>query len=76
MLYSRLQRFLHLLVQSVRIPTVILITEYIKSDTNNYLRCWEELETSLQSAMGHVRLELLLDINWKFVCSFYNLVKG
>ncbi|GJW17958.1 cell cycle checkpoint protein RAD17 isoform X1, partial [Tanacetum coccineum] len=49
--YSRLQRCLHLLVQSVRIPTVILITEYSKADTNDYtLRCWEELQTSLQSA--------------------------
>ena len=59
--YSRLQRCLHLLVQSVRIPTVILITEYSKADTNDYTsRCWEELQTSLQSAMGHVRLELLV----------------
>lgn len=49
--YSRLQRCLHLLVQSVRIPTVILITEYSKADTNDYTsRCWEELQTSLQSA--------------------------
>nr|GEW19630.1 cell cycle checkpoint protein RAD17 [Tanacetum cinerariifolium] len=49
--YSRLQRCLHLLVQSVSIPTVILITEYSKADTNDYTsRCWEELQTSLQSA--------------------------
>nr|XP_043607391.1 cell cycle checkpoint protein RAD17 isoform X2 [Erigeron canadensis] len=49
--FGRLQRSLHLLVQSVRTPTVILITEYGRSDTADYTsRCWEELQTSLHSA--------------------------
>ncbi|XP_024973508.1 cell cycle checkpoint protein RAD17 isoform X1 [Cynara cardunculus var. scolymus] len=49
--YGRLQRCLHLLVQSVRIPTVILITDYGRADTADYAsRCWEELQTSLQRA--------------------------
>ncbi|KAF5765169.1 putative checkpoint protein Rad17/Rad24 [Helianthus annuus] len=49
--YGRLQRCLHLLVQSVRIPTVILITDYTREDTSDYTsRCWEDLQTFLQSA--------------------------
>ncbi|KAK1423558.1 hypothetical protein QVD17_18862 [Tagetes erecta] len=48
--YGRLQRCLHLLVQSVRIPTVILITDYSREDTSDYTsRCWEDLQTFLQS---------------------------
>ncbi|XP_071703251.1 cell cycle checkpoint protein RAD17-like [Rutidosis leptorrhynchoides] len=49
--YARLKRSLHLLVQSVRIPTVILVTDYSTTDTADYMsRCWEELQTFLQSS--------------------------
>ncbi|KAJ9564553.1 hypothetical protein OSB04_000519 [Centaurea solstitialis] len=49
--YGRLQRCLDLLVQSVRIPTVILMTDYGRSDAADYAsKCWEELQTSLQKA--------------------------
>ncbi|KAK9064996.1 hypothetical protein SSX86_016379 [Deinandra increscens subsp. villosa] len=49
--YGRLQRCLHLLVQSVRIPTVILITDYSREDTADYTsRCWDNLQSFLQSA--------------------------
>ncbi|KAM7529584.1 hypothetical protein LguiB_032994 [Lonicera macranthoides] len=49
--YERLHRCLHLLVQSIRIPTAILITDYDKADSADYAtRCWEELQLSLQSA--------------------------
>ncbi|KAL8229300.1 hypothetical protein R6Q57_014200 [Mikania cordata] len=49
--YGRLQQCLHLLVQSVRIPTVILITDYSREDTADYTsRCWEDLQTFLQNA--------------------------
>ncbi|XP_023766876.1 cell cycle checkpoint protein RAD17 [Lactuca sativa] len=49
--YGRLQRCLHLLVQYVCVPTIILITDYGRSDTADYTsRCWEELQTSLQNA--------------------------
>lgn len=48
--YSRLQRCLHLLVQSVHIPTVILMTDYNRAATTDYTaRCWDELQASLQS---------------------------
>ncbi|KAL4569050.1 hypothetical protein LXL04_024677 [Taraxacum kok-saghyz] len=48
---ARLQRCLNLLVQSVCIPTVILITDYGKTETSDFTsRCWEELQTSLQNA--------------------------
>ncbi|XP_076957491.1 cell cycle checkpoint protein RAD17-like [Bidens hawaiensis] len=48
--YGRLQRCLHLLVGCVRVPTVILITDYSKEDTGDYTsRCWEDLQTFLQS---------------------------
>lgn len=48
--YGRLQRCLHLLVQSVRVPTVILITDYSREDNSDYTsRCWEDLQTFLQS---------------------------
>ncbi|KAI3699348.1 hypothetical protein L2E82_43601 [Cichorium intybus] len=49
--FARLQRCLNLLVKSVCIPTVILITDYGRTDTADYTsRCYEELQTSLQNA--------------------------
>lgn len=49
--YERLNRCLHLLVQSTLIPTVILITECGKDDSSDHSpRNWEELQLSLQRA--------------------------
>ncbi|XP_016560477.2 cell cycle checkpoint protein RAD17 isoform X2 [Capsicum annuum] len=49
--YGRLERCLTLLVQLVRIPTAIVITNYDKNDSADYsTRCWEELLVSLHSA--------------------------
>ncbi|MCD7471629.1 hypothetical protein HAX54_012212 [Datura stramonium] len=49
--YGRLQRCLTLLVQLVRIPTAIVITNYDKDDSADLsTRCWEELLVSLYSA--------------------------
>uniref|UniRef100_M0ZW58 Cell cycle checkpoint protein RAD17 n=1 Tax=Solanum tuberosum TaxID=4113 RepID=M0ZW58_SOLTU len=49
--YGRLQRCLTLLVQLVRIPTAIVITNYDKDDSADFsTRCWEELLLSLHSA--------------------------
>ncbi|XP_027179640.1 cell cycle checkpoint protein RAD17 [Coffea eugenioides] len=49
--YGRLHRCLHLLVQSVCVPTVILMTDYVKADsTDNSMRYWEDLHVSLQEA--------------------------
>lgn len=49
--YERLNRCLHLLVQSALIPTVILITECGKDDSSDHSpRNWEELLLSLQRA--------------------------
>ncbi|CAL5324248.1 unnamed protein product [Camellia sinensis] len=49
--YERLNRCLHLLVQSALIPTVILITECGKDDSSDHSpRNWEELQLSLQRA--------------------------
>lgn len=48
---GRLQRCLHLLLQSVRLPTAILINEYGKSDpAEQQSRYLDELQSSLQSA--------------------------
>ncbi|KAK3022980.1 hypothetical protein RJ639_046684 [Escallonia herrerae] len=47
----RLHSCLHLLAQSTRIPTAILITDYSKADAGDFTtRCLEELQSSLQSA--------------------------
>ncbi|KAK3037163.1 hypothetical protein RJ639_031050 [Escallonia herrerae] len=47
----RLHSCLHLLAQSIRIPTAILITDYSKADAGDFAtRCLEELQLSLQSA--------------------------
>ncbi|XP_073145013.1 cell cycle checkpoint protein RAD17 isoform X2 [Henckelia pumila] len=49
--YGKLHRCLHLLLQSVRTPTVILINDYGKSDSaEHHTRYWEELQSSLQNA--------------------------
>lgn len=49
--YERLNRCLHLLVQSALIPTIILITECGKDDSSDHSpRNWEELQLSLQRA--------------------------
>lgn len=49
--YGRLHRCLHLLLQSVHIPTAILINDYGKSDSaEHHTRYWEELQSSLQNA--------------------------
>ncbi|KAG8373619.1 hypothetical protein BUALT_Bualt11G0043100 [Buddleja alternifolia] len=49
--YGRLQRCLHLLLQSVRLPTAILINDYGKSEsTDHNSRYSEELQLSLQNA--------------------------
>ncbi|KAG9137697.1 hypothetical protein Leryth_019280 [Lithospermum erythrorhizon] len=49
--YSRLLKCLHLLVRSVCSPTVILMTEYSISDSEEHnSHYWEELQSSLQSA--------------------------
>lgn len=47
---ERLRSCLHLLVQSVRIPTAIIVTDCGQSDPADYsMRCWEELQLSIQS---------------------------
>lgn len=49
--HGRLHRCLHLLVQSVSVPTAILVTDYGKADSADYTtRCWEELQLALQKA--------------------------
>jgi cell cycle checkpoint protein len=49
--FQRLQNCLHLLVQSTRIPTTILLTDYIKTDSADHTgRCLEELQLCLESA--------------------------
>ncbi|XP_073041194.1 cell cycle checkpoint protein RAD17 isoform X1 [Primulina eburnea] len=48
--YGRLHRCLHLLLRSVHIPTAILINDYVKSDSAEHHRYWEELQSSLQNA--------------------------
>ncbi|XP_047311250.1 cell cycle checkpoint protein RAD17 isoform X2 [Impatiens glandulifera] len=49
--YARLLRCLHLLVQFARTPTIILITEYDKSDSSdNNRQNMDELQLSLQNA--------------------------
>uniref|UniRef100_A0A5B6ZLH2 Cell cycle checkpoint protein RAD17 n=1 Tax=Davidia involucrata TaxID=16924 RepID=A0A5B6ZLH2_DAVIN len=48
--YRRLHSCLHFLVQSARIPTAILITEYGTADSADKTCTWEELQLSLQSA--------------------------
>ncbi|KAL7132034.1 hypothetical protein ABFS83_12G045600 [Erythranthe nasuta] len=49
--YGRLQRCFHLLLQSVRLPTAILINEYGRSESaEHHSRYWEELQSSLQKA--------------------------
>lgn len=49
--YGRLRRCLHLLLQSVRLPTAILINEYGRSESAEHnSRYWEELQLSLQKA--------------------------
>lgn len=50
-IYGRLLKCLHLLVHSVCTPTVILISEYSRSDSAEYhSHYWEELQSSLLSA--------------------------
>ncbi|KAH6799301.1 RADIATION SENSITIVE 17 [Perilla frutescens var. frutescens] len=47
--YGRLQRCLHLLLQSVHLPTAILINDYGRSESaEQHTRYWEELQLSLQ----------------------------
>ncbi|XP_074371704.1 cell cycle checkpoint protein RAD17 isoform X2 [Apium graveolens] len=49
--YERLRCCLHLLVQSIRIPTAIIVTDCGQSDSADYsMHCWEELQLSIQSA--------------------------
>ncbi|XP_011078939.1 cell cycle checkpoint protein RAD17 [Sesamum indicum] len=49
--YGRLQRCLHLLLQSIRLPTAILINDYSTYESvDQHSRYWEELQQSLQSA--------------------------
>ncbi|KAL1566642.1 cell cycle checkpoint protein RAD17 isoform X1 [Salvia divinorum] len=49
--YGRLQRCLYLLLQSVRLPTAILINDYGRSESaEQHSRYWEELQLSLQNA--------------------------
>ncbi|XP_057804748.1 cell cycle checkpoint protein RAD17-like isoform X2 [Salvia miltiorrhiza] len=49
--YGRLQRCLYLLLQSVRLPTAILINDYGRSESSEQNgRYWEELQLSLQNA--------------------------
>lgn len=49
--YGKLQRCLKLLVQLVRFPTAIVITNYDKDDSADFsTRCWEELLVSLHNA--------------------------
>ncbi|XP_043696838.1 cell cycle checkpoint protein RAD17 isoform X2 [Telopea speciosissima] len=49
--YGRLSNCLHVLARSTQIPTVILITEYGKADTNDPTKLyWEELKSSLENA--------------------------
>ncbi|XP_059623455.1 cell cycle checkpoint protein RAD17 isoform X2 [Cornus florida] len=49
--YRRLNSCLHLLVQSARVPTAILITDYATADSaDNSTRSSEELQLSLQRA--------------------------
>ncbi|XP_057544701.1 cell cycle checkpoint protein RAD17 isoform X2 [Amaranthus tricolor] len=48
---GRLLNCLQLLVKSVKVPTVILITEYSASDSSDSaMRFWEEVSSSLESA--------------------------
>lgn len=48
---GRLKRCLNLLVQSVCVPTAILITDYGKADSTDYtMHYWEEIQLSLQDA--------------------------
>lgn len=52
--YGRLQRCLYLLLQSVRLPTAILINDYGRSEyAEQHNRYWEELQLSLQNAGAH-----------------------
>ncbi|KAL3651864.1 hypothetical protein CASFOL_004866 [Castilleja foliolosa] len=49
--YGRLQRCLHLLLQSVRLPTAILINDSGRSESaEHHSRYWEELQLALQNA--------------------------
>ncbi|KAL0424899.1 UNVERIFIED_CONTAM: Cell cycle checkpoint protein [Sesamum radiatum] len=49
--YGRLRRCLHLLLQSIRLPTAILINEYRTHESvDQHTRYWEELQQSLQNA--------------------------
>ncbi|KAK6154027.1 hypothetical protein DH2020_013666 [Rehmannia glutinosa] len=49
--YGRLQRCLHLLLQSVRLPTAILINDCGRSESaEHHSRYWEELQLALQNA--------------------------
>ncbi|KAL8549900.1 hypothetical protein ACS0TY_008659 [Phlomoides rotata] len=52
--YGRLQKCLHLLLQSVRYPTAILINDYARSESaEHHGRYWEDLQLSLQKAGAH-----------------------
>ncbi|CAI9110963.1 OLC1v1011077C1 [Oldenlandia corymbosa var. corymbosa] len=49
--YGRLRRCLHLLVQSVTVPTVILFNDYGNTEATEYsMRYWEELQLFLQES--------------------------
>lgn len=49
--FGRLQKCLYLLLQSVRLPTAILINDYGRSESaEQHSRYWEELQLSLQNA--------------------------
>lgn len=71
--YGRLQRCLTLLVQFVRIPTAIVITNYDKDVSADFsTRCWEELLLSLHSA-GACKVAFLdrLTLDFEFFSSAY-----
>lgn len=49
--FARLNKCLTTLTQSTQVPTVILITEYYKTESGgNVTRYWEELVSSLERA--------------------------
>lgn len=49
--YERLHKCLHLLVQSVCVPTAILITDYGKVDSTDFtMRYWDDIQLSLRDA--------------------------
>lgn len=75
--YARLHSCLHLLVQSIRIPTAIIITDYGQADSADYtMRCWEELQLSIQNA-GTCKVavfsEKLTNMIWGLVSCYFTV---